>query len=196
MSEEIDYLNGQLLIAMPGLDSTRFGRTVIYMCVHSEDGAMGIVLNQVAEQVSFPDLLGQLHVIDADKVQELPTQVDGMHVFKGGPVETGRGFVLHSDDYFLQNATLPIEGGICLTATLEILKAIAEDRGPENALLALGYAGWAPGQLETEIQNNGWLTCPTETDLVFDSDVDGKYDRALSLLGIDIGALSSQAGHA
>lgn len=181
---------------MPGLDATRFGRAVIYMCVHSEDGAMGIVLNQVAEKVTFPDLLDQLHVVESDEVSSLPAQLGAMHVFKGGPVETGRGFVLHSDDYFLQNATLPINDGICLTATLEILKAIADDRGPDHSLLALGYAGWAPGQLESEIQNNGWLTCQSTSDLVFASDIEGKYDQALSLLGIDIGRLSSEVGHA
>lgn len=196
LASEIDYLDGQLLIAMPGLDATRFGRAVIFMCVHSEDGAMGIVVNQVAEKITFPDLLSQLHVIEADEVDALPSQLDGKQVFRGGPVETGRGFVLHSDDYFLQNATLPIQGGICLTETLEVLKAIADDRGPDSALLALGYAGWAPGQLESEIQNNGWLTCQSTADLVFDSDVEGKYDRALSLLGIDIGRLSSEVGHA
>ena len=196
MTVDPDYLDGQFLIAMPGLDSTRFGRTVIYMCVHSEDGAMGIVLNQIADQVSFPELLGQLQVVEPSETSSLPEQVGDMHVFRGGPVETGRGFVLHSDDYFLQNATLPIDDGICLTATLEILKAIAEARGPKHALLALGYAGWAPGQLESEIQNNGWLTCPCESELVFDVDVDGKYDRALALLGIDIGMLSTDAGHA
>ena len=196
MPAETDYLDGHFLIAMPGLDATRFGRAVIYMCVHSEDGAMGIVLNQVVDQVSFPDLLGQLHVIESRAAADLPPQLGDMHVFRGGPVETGRGFVLHSNDYFLKNATLPIENGICLTATLEILKAIADDRGPENLLLALGYAGWAPGQLESEIQNNGWLTCPSKIDLVFDPDIDGKYDRALSLLGIDIAMLSADAGHA
>lgn len=196
MAAEPDYLDGQLLIAMPGLDATRFGRAVIYMCVHSEDGAMGIVLNQVAEKVTFPDLLDQLQVIEADKAASLPAQLDAMHVFRGGPVETGRGFVLHSDDYFLQNATLPINDGICLTATLEILKAIADDRGPDHSLLALGYAGWAPGQLESEIQSNGWLTCQSTSDLVFATDIDGKYDQALSLLGIDIGRLSSEVGHA
>lgn len=196
MSSETEYLDGQLLIAMPGLDGTRFGRTVIYMCVHSEDGAMGIVLNQVADNISFPDLLGQLHVIDAETLAALPPYVARMHVFRGGPVETGRGFVLHSGDFFLQNATLPIDDDICLTATLEILKAIADERGPENALLALGYAGWAPGQLESEIQSNGWLTCQSTTDLVFDPDIGGKYDRALALMGIDIAMLSSEAGHA
>jgi len=196
LASETDYLDGQLLIAMPGLGATQFGRAVIYMCVHSEDGAMGIVLNQVADKVSFPDLLGQLHVIEADTASSLPAQLDNMHVLRGGPVETGRGFVLHSDDYFLKNATLPIDDGICLTATLEILKAIADNRGPDNVLLALGYAGWAPGQLESEIQNNGWLTCRSTADLVFDPDIEGKYDQALSLLGIDIGRLSSEVGHA
>jgi putative transcriptional regulator len=119
-----------------------------------------------------------------------------MQVHRGGPVETTRGFVLHSADYFIENSTLPIDEHVCLTATLEILKAIAVGNGPENALLALGYAGWAPGQLESEIQANGWLFCRATPELIFDPDLDGKYERALGLIGIDASRLASEAGHA
>jgi putative transcriptional regulator len=119
-----------------------------------------------------------------------------MQVHRGGPVETGRGFVLHSADYFIENSTLPIDEHVCLTATLEILKAIAVGTGPENAMLALGYAGWAPGQLETEIQSNGWLHCPATPELIFDGDLEAKYGRALGMIGIDPLRLSGEAGHA
>jgi putative transcriptional regulator len=117
-------------------------------------------------------------------------------VLKGGPVETERGFVLHTSDFFIENSTLPIDEGISLTATLDILKAIARGDGPSSAILALGYAGWAPGQLETEIQHNGWLHCPADSDLIFGSDIDRKYERALKKIGIEIGQLSSDVGHA
>jgi putative transcriptional regulator len=119
-----------------------------------------------------------------------------MRVHRGGPVETSRGFVLHSADYFIENSTLPIDDQVCLTATLEILKAIAAGSGPTNAMLALGYAGWAPGQLENEIQENGWLFCRATPELIFDPDLDSKYARALGLIGIDPGRLASDAGHA
>src|SRR5262249_20904025 len=124
------------------------------------------------------------------------TDADEITVLKGGPVETGRGFVLHSADFFIENSTLPIHGGICLTATLDILKAIADGQGPHNAILALGYAGWAPGQLEQEIQQNGWLHCEADPDLIFGSDTKRKYEKALSKIGIDLAMLSGQAGHA
>jgi len=126
----------------------------------------------------------------------LPTRVEEVRVLRGGPVETGRGFVLHSADFFIENSTLPIDEGICLTATLEILKAIARGNGPSNAVLALGYAGWAPGQLEHEIQQNGWLHCAADPDLIFGADIEGKYERALRKIGIDISMLSTDAGHA
>jgi putative transcriptional regulator len=119
-----------------------------------------------------------------------------MKVLKGGPVETGRGFVLHSADFFIENSTLPIDEGVCLTATLDILKAIARGNGPVSAVLALGYAGWAPGQLETEIQSNGWLHCAADPELIFGADIEGKYLRALRKIGIEIGNLSSEVGHA
>ena len=190
------YLDGQMLIAMPAMNDERFARTLIYICAHSSEGAMGIVVNQPAQNIKFPDLLVQLEVIPASDRIELPTKAEDVKVLKGGPVETGRGFVLHSADYFIENSTLPIDEGICLTATLDILKAIARGNGPASAVLALGYAGWAPGQLEHEIQENGWLHCAADSELIFGNDIDGKYDKALHKIGIDIGKLSSEAGHA
>ncbi len=190
------YLDGQMLIAMPSMDDERFARAVIYVCAHSSEGAMGIVVNQPAGNIKFPDLLVQLEVIPASERIELPVQAEDVKVLKGGPVETGRGFVLHSADFFIENSTLPIDDGICLTATLDILKAIARGNGPENAILALGYAGWKAGQLEHEIQQNGWLHCDADPELIFGTDTDHKYEKALRKIGIDLGMLSSEAGHA
>jgi len=190
------YLDGQMLIAMPAMSDERFARAVIYVCAHSTEGAMGIVVNQPAQNIKFPDLLVQLEVIPASERIELPVQAEDVKVLKGGPVETGRGFVLHSADFFIENSTLPIDEGVCLTATLDILKAIARGNGPSNAILALGYAGWAPGQLEQEIQQNGWLHCDADAELIFGNDVEHKYERALRKIGIDLGMLSSEAGHA
>jgi putative transcriptional regulator len=190
------YLDGQMLIAMPAMSDERFTRSLIYVCAHSSEGAMGIIVNQVAQNIKFPDLLVQLEVIPANERIELPVRAEDVKVLKGGPVETGRGFVLHSADFFIENSTLPIDEGICLTATLDILKAIARGAGPASAVLALGYAGWAPGQLEQEIQENGWLHCAADSDLIFGGDIEGKYQRALRKLGIDPGMLSSDAGHA
>jgi putative transcriptional regulator len=190
------YLDGQMLIAMPSMRDERFARSVIYVCAHSSEGAMGIVVNQPAANINFPDLLVQLEVIPAADLIQLPRRAGIVKVLKGGPVETGRGFVLHSADFFIENSTLPIDEGICLTATLDILKAIARGDGPASALLALGYAGWAPGQLESEIQENGWLHCSADPELIFGTDIEGKYEKALKKIGIDLGMLSSQAGHA
>jgi putative transcriptional regulator len=189
------YLDGQMLIAMPAMGDERFARAVIYVCAHSTEGAMGIIVNQPAPNISFPDLLVQLEVIPAAERIQLPNTAGAVKVLKGGPVETGRGFVLHSADFFIENSTLPIDEGICLTATLDILKAIATGGGPVSAILALGYAGWAPGQLETEIQQNGWLHCAADKELIFGTDTGGKYEKALRKIGIDLGQLSSEAGH-
>ena len=190
------FLDGQMLIAMPSMRDERFARTLIYMCAHSSEGAMGIVVNQPAADISFPDLLVKLDVIPANERIQLPRRAGTIKVLKGGPVETQRGFVLHTADFFIENSTLPIDNGICLTATLDILKAIAHGQGPQSAVLALGYAGWAPGQLETEIQDNGWLNCDADSELIFGTDIDGKYEKAMRKLGIDLGKLSSDAGHA
>jgi putative transcriptional regulator len=190
------YLDGQMLIAMPSMGDERFARSVIYVCAHSTEGAMGIVVNHPAPHISFPDLLVQLDVVAAAELIQLPTKAEGVKVLKGGPVDTQRGFVLHSSDFFIENSTLPIDEGICLTATLDILKAIARGNGPRSAILALGYAGWAPGQLENEIQHNGWLHCSADAELIFGQDTEGKYEKALKKIGIDLGMLSSEAGHA
>ncbi|HWW47794.1 MAG TPA: YqgE/AlgH family protein [Xanthobacteraceae bacterium] len=190
------YLDGQMLVAMPVMDDERFSRSVIYICAHSAEGAMGIIVNRPARSIDFADLLVQLEIIDKADQIKLPEGTETLKILKGGPVETGRGFVLHSSDFFIKNATLPINEGICLTATLDILKAIASGGGPKQAILALGYAGWAPGQLESEIQSNGWLHCPADEDLIFGSDVEDKYERALRKIGIDLGNLSNEAGHA
>jgi putative transcriptional regulator len=190
------YLDGQMLIAMPAMGDERFSRAVIYVCAHSTEGAMGIVVNQPAGNINFPDLLVQLEVIPAVERIELPNKAEAVKVLKGGPVETGRGFVLHSADFFIENSTLPIDEGICLTATLDILKAIATGGGPVSAILALGYAGWAPGQLENEIQQNGWLHCQADRELIFGTDTGAKYEKALRKIGIDPGMLSSEVGHA
>ena len=157
---------------------------------------MGIIVNQPAAHITFPDLLVQLEVIPPADLIQLPPRAGGVRVLKGGPVETGRGFVLHSADFFIENSTLPIDEGICLTATLDILKAIARGEGPRNAVLALGYAGWAPGQLENEIHHNGWLHCAADPELIFGRNTEAKYDQALKKIGIDLGMLSSEAGHA
>lgn len=190
------FLDGQMLIAMPSMRDDRFARTVIYLCAHSAEGAMGIVVNQPARDITFPELLVQLDIISQQDRIILPQQTGRMKVLRGGPVESQRGFVLHSDDYFIQNATLPITEGICLTATLEILKAIAHGDGPDTAILALGYAGWGPGQLESEIVANGWLNCSADEELIFGTEMEAKYDRALRKLGIEPGMLTGEAGHA
>ncbi len=187
-SETTGYLTGQLLVAMPQMRDPRFMRSVIYMCAHSIEGAMGLVVNKLADNVSFPDLLDQLNIQTGPVENEI-------FVHFGGPVETGRGFVLHSSDY-VQDATLVIDENVGLTATVDILKLIAEGSGPDRSLLALGYAGWGAGQLDEEIQSNGWLTVAPDVPLVFDGDLDGKWERAMKKMGIDFSKLSGQAGHA
>jgi len=190
------FLDGQMLIASPAMQDERFARSLIYMCAHSSEGAMGIVVNRPAANIRFPDLLVKLNVVPAADLIQLPPRAGDVTVLKGGPVETERGFVLHSADFFIENSTLPIDEGICLTATLDILKAIARGAGPASALFALGYAGWAPGQLESELHNNGWLHCSADRDLIFGTDVDAKYNRAMQKIGIRPGMLSSDIGHA
>jgi putative transcriptional regulator len=185
-----------MLIAMPSMRDERFMGTVIYVCAHSSDGAMGIVINQPAADIDFPELLVKLDIIPAAERIQLRPDARSMQILKGGPVETQRGFVLHTPDYFMENSTLPIDERVCLTATLDILKAIADGSGPSNAVLALGYAGWAPGQLESEMQSNGWLHCAPDQDLIFGNDMQSKYGRALQKIGVAPGMLSSEVGHA
>jgi putative transcriptional regulator len=182
------YLEGQLLIAMPTMGDPRFERTVIFMCAHSAQGAMGLVVNKLANQITFRELLDQLSV-------EAPAVRRDIRVHFGGPVETGRGFVLHSADY-QQDSTLMVGKQVGLTATVDILRAIADGAGPRLGLLALGYAGWAPGQLDSEIQANGWLSAPADLEILFDDELDTKWERALNKVGVDVSFLSSDAGHA
>ena len=189
------YLDGQLLIAMPGMSDQRFDRSVIYMCAHSEQGAMGIMINKTTPMMSFGELLSQLDLAGEDALAP-PDELMQMPVLFGGPVEQGRGFVLHTSDYFTADSSLPVAENIALTATVDILRAMAKGEGPQRAVLALGYAGWAPGQLENEIQHNGWLTCQADDDLVFGLDFDDRYGAALRKLKIDPAMLSSEAGHA
>jgi putative transcriptional regulator len=183
-------LTGQLLIAMPGMGDPRFERSVVLMCAHSGDGAMGLIVNKPLPELAFRDLLRQLRVPGADRPQaEIRVQF-------GGPVEHGRGFVLHSDDYAARASTLMVAGGYGMTATLDILEHIAGGDGPSKAFLALGYSGWGPGQLEHEIARNGWLTAAASPEIVFGADNSGKWGMALKSLGIDPILLSSDAGRA
>jgi putative transcriptional regulator len=187
-TSEIGYLTGQLLVAMPQMRDPRFARSVIYMCAHNADGAMGLVVNRRVGSITFDDLLQQLGLGPNRRN-------DDIRIHFGGPVEQGRGFVLHSSDY-QQSGTLRVDDGVALTATLDILKEMAAGGGPRRSLLALGYAGWGPGQLDAEIQANGWLQVPADENLVFDDDVDNKWERAIGKIGVDLGMLSGDAGHA
>ncbi|MFQ5955125.1 MAG: YqgE/AlgH family protein [Kiloniellales bacterium] len=181
-------LTGSLLVAMPQMQDVRFARSVIYICVHNADGAMGLVVNRLVDSVTFPDLLQQLDI-------RLESRADDIRVHFGGPVESGRGFVLHSTDYD-QGNTVVVDSEIALTATVDILKAIAKGAGPRRSLLALGYAGWGPGQLDLEIQQNVWFHVPADEALIFDADLDSKWERAAAKIGIALSHLSSEAGHA
>ena len=191
--DEDGYMEGKMLIAMPSIDDERFERTLIYMCVHNPEGAMGIVVNKPAPDITFPELLNQLSISVPPRSM---TQPIACPVLVGGPVEVGRGFVLHTQDYFSEESTLPVDADVGLTASVDILRAMASGGGPSRALLALGYAGWAPGQLDQEIQANGWLHCEADPDLIFGLDLDAKYASALGKLGVDISLLSGNAGHA
>ena len=182
------YLTGQFLLAMPSMPDPRFARTLIYVCTHNKEGAMGLVINRPFEALDFEGLLEQLD-IEVDEFNR------DMAIQTGGPVEGGRGFVLHSADY-VQDSTLIVSETVALTATVDILKEIAAGRGPRHALLALGYAGWSAGQLEAELQHNGWLTTEADDEILFNTDLEQKYPRALAKLGVDISMLSGDAGHA
>jgi putative transcriptional regulator len=192
--KERGFLDGQFLIAMPGVQDGNFARSVVYICAHSPAGAMGFIINRLQE-LSFSDVLLHLQLLEQSDAMLLPDKTRHFPVLYGGPVEQGRGFVLHSDDY-TNESSIPVSDDIYLTATLDILRAIAEGKGPERASLLLGYAGWGAGQLDAEISNNGWLNCPANDDIIFDPSVDTKYERALALMGVSPEMLSTEAGHA
>lgn len=182
------YLAGQLLIAMPQMQDPRFARSVVYLCAHSAEGAMGIMINRPFEGLSFPELLEQLDIPTTPECEQI-------RVHFGGPVEGGRGFVLHSDDY-MHDTTMRVADNVALTATVDVLKAIAEGDGPRKSLLALGYAGWGAGQLDHEIRDNAWLNVSADEALLFGLDLPHKWEAAIHKLGIDFATLSADAGHA
>lgn len=185
---DADSLTGQLLIAMPAMEDPRFAQTVVYMCAHSAEGAMGLVLNRPLARPSFSELLEQL------EMKPVPPARD-IRLVEGGPVEQGRGFVLHSSDW-TSDGSLRVDDSTALTASLDVLQAIAEGGGPKESLLALGYAGWGPGQLDGEMQQNAWLSVPAEKAIIFDDDDATKWKRALAVLKIDPLLLSGTAGRA
>jgi putative transcriptional regulator len=196
IAPDAEYLNGKLLIAMPAMSDPRFERSVIYLCAHSAAGAMGLVINKRLSNVTFADLLQQLGLAEqaAPEVKKSAAP-KSTPIHFGGPVEPGRGFVLHSADY-RQDETMLVGSDFGLTATVDVLKALAAGQGPKHSLVALGYAGWAPGQLDAEIQANGWLHAPADDAIVFAPDDDAKWPLAVRKVGIDPGMLSSDAGHA
>ena len=184
-----NFLEGKLLLALPGMSDPRFEKSVIFMCAHSSDGAMGLIINKPVDGLGFQQMAGRLDLRVTANTPDFP-------VLFGGPVETGRGFVLHSADYHNDPSTLKVSSEVSLTATLDILRAIAEGRGPRNALFALGYAGWGAGQIENEIRFNGWIHCDADKMILFETAMEAKWNVALGKLGIDISVLSSNAGRA
>ena len=193
----METLKGQFLVAMPGMGDERFHETVIYVVGHGDEGAMGLVVNQPVEDMRFADILEELGISPEDsKDIRLPSSVRDREVLRGGPVQRGRGFVLHSPDYFREENTYEVSDDICLTATLDVLKSMAFKEQPADAVFALGYCGWAPGQLEAELAQNGWLTVPFARNLLFGTPLTERYDLALARLGITRASLSGAAGHA
>lgn len=186
-------LEGQMLIAMPSIGDDRFDRAVIYICAHSPDGAMGLIVNKEAEELNFTDLLDQLNLLESSSGGTVHTPQLPVHL--GGPVDTSRGFVLHSPDFFSDASTLQISETVAMTASLDVMRAIAQRGESQKALFALGYAGWSPGQLEAEMAHNGWLHCEADDNLLYGPSPN-KYTDALAKIGIDLTALSGDVGHA
>lgn len=189
-------LKGQFLVAMPEMGDDRFRDSVIYLVGHGDEGAMGLVVNHSLEDMRFADILEELKIGDKDDIIRLPEYIRDREVLRGGPVQRSRGFVLHSPDYFREGNSYSVTDEICLTATLDVLKAIAFKNSPSDALFALGYCGWSPGQLEGEIKGNGWLTVPFSRDLLFETPIAQRYDAALARLGVTRARLSLFSGNA
>ncbi|HIA61258.1 MAG TPA: YqgE/AlgH family protein [Pelagibacterales bacterium] len=181
-------LTGQIIVSMPSLEDERFYKTVIYICAHSSEGSMGIIINKKIDYDLYPDLLQQLGI---DK----PLNNKKLFIRYGGPVESGRGFVLHSDD-MVRKETLNIDKGVALTSTAEFFDDLSKGKGPKNCILALGYAGWQPGQLESEIMRNSWMSLSVDNSFLFDDEVSRKWSQAYKLIGIDPNSLSFQSGNA
>jgi putative transcriptional regulator len=182
------YLTGQLLIAMPAMQDPRFEKSVIYMCIHNADGAMGLIVNRALESLTFRELLSQLELGIDEPTADFAVQF-------GGPVETGHGFVLHTLEYE-QNGTIVVDDKVGLTAMADVLRDLATDQGPQRAILALGYAGWGPGQLDSEIQQNAWLNVPADDAIIFDVDIESRWEQAIAKIGVDVSLLSGEHGHA
>ncbi len=190
-------LKGSFLIATPGMADERFTDSVIYLVGHGEDGAMGLIVNHMLPDLSTGDVFGELELGPPEELIRVPERIRDRAVLMGGPVETGRGFVLHSRDYFRDGNSYEVNDEVGLTATLDVLRAIAFGDGPSESLLALGYCGWAPGQLEDELHGNGWLTAPHSLDILFKVPVEDRHDAALASIGIaDAAALSGEIGQA
>ncbi|MFN7001998.1 MAG: YqgE/AlgH family protein [Roseinatronobacter sp.] len=192
----MDHLTGKFLIAMPSMPDPRFAHSVVFLCAHSEDGAMGIIVNKPLTDISLKTLLENLELAVAEGDAGLGSPVGDTPIHFGGPVETGRGFVLHSPDFFSAEGSMTVLDGIALSTSVEILAAMAHGQGPSDALIALGYAGWAAGQLEDEIQAGGWLIADATERLLFGTDDHAKWRAALGGLGIDPRHLSGAPGHA
>ena len=187
---ENPFLAGKLIIAMPTMADPRFKRSVVCICAHNEDGAIGIIINKIIESLSFSKIIKQL------KLKKNMTKNDHKnHIYFGGPVETERGFILHSADYSSENSTF-INSEISMTASTEILQALIDGNGPDKSIVALGYAGWGPGQLDTEIQSNAWLSVESDLELVFSAKTAEKWDMALEKIGVNPALLSTESGRA
>lgn len=187
-------LQNHFLVAMPTMRDERFARSVIYVCAHGDDGAMGLIINRT-QQLGFTDVLVELGILERSQSIRLPARARNMAVRNGGPVDRSRGFVLHSGDYMVDSSMI-VSDQVCLTATIDILRDISAGRGPQQALMALGYSGWGAGQLETEIAENGWLACPATPEFLFENEVDTLYDRILASIGVNLTHLSNVTGHA
>lgn len=186
--DEDQDLAGMMLVAMPGMSDERFAKSVVFLCSYNEQGAMGLIINQVKEDITFNRVIENMNLRANEDIGHIP-------VYYGGPVETGRGFVLHSTDYTHEHSLI-IDDRFALTATVEVLEAISLGKGPEQMIFALGYAGWSPGQLDQEIQASGWLLAPADDLVVFAMDDEAKWAGALAKLGVEPSSISSVAGRA
>ena len=192
----MDTLKGQFLVATPDMGDERFAETVVYLVAHGEDGAMGLVINKPMENMHLSDILAEIDLGESADWIRIPDRLLRQDVLRGGPVESSRGFVLHSSDYFRDGNSFAVDANVCLTATLDVLRAIAEGNGPSRSLLALGYCGWSSGQLEEELRQNGWLTVQKSEDLLFSVPAHKKYEAALQTIGVTRATLSPTAGNA
>ena len=183
------YLVNHFLIAMPSLEDENFSQSVTYICEHNTEGAMGVTINRPSD-ILLQDILEQINIV------AVTPEISHQTIFHGGPVQTDRGFILHNKTDKEWDSSLDITSNIQLTSSKDILKAIANNQGPEDALITLGYAGWGSGQLEQEIANNVWLSCPADSEIIFNTPIEKRWDSAASLLGIDLQLLSNDAGHA